>query len=91
MWFQLSVTSHGHGVDIFWNNTRSTSLYQLIIYQIFYLTIHLQVPEIKDLVIDPQLMKPLDHFTGASFLKVTIRSFELSTLHVGVIMLFSSG
>lgn len=27
------------------------------------------VPETKDLVIDPQLMKPLDHFTGASFLK----------------------
>ncbi|KAL9987004.1 hypothetical protein ACROYT_G001238 [Oculina patagonica] len=27
------------------------------------------VPEVKDLVIDPQLMKPLDHFTGASFLK----------------------
>nr|XP_058972438.1 vacuolar protein sorting-associated protein 33B-like isoform X4 [Pocillopora verrucosa] len=27
------------------------------------------VPEMKDLVIDPQLMKPLDHFTGASFLK----------------------
>ncbi|XP_068694332.1 vacuolar protein sorting-associated protein 33B-like isoform X2 [Montipora foliosa] len=27
------------------------------------------VPEMKDLVLDPQLMKPLDHFTGASFLK----------------------
>ncbi|XP_058972435.2 vacuolar protein sorting-associated protein 33B-like isoform X1 [Pocillopora verrucosa] len=27
------------------------------------------VLEMKDLVIDPQLMKPLDHFTGASFLK----------------------
>ncbi|XP_067016760.1 vacuolar protein sorting-associated protein 33B-like isoform X1 [Acropora muricata] len=27
------------------------------------------VPEPKDLVIDPQLMKPLDHFAGASFLK----------------------
>ena len=25
----------------------------------------------KDLVLDPQLMKPLDHFTGASFLKVS--------------------
>ena len=38
--------------------------------------IHLQVPEVKDLVIDPQLMKPLDHFTGASFLKVT-KKFEI--------------
>lgn len=85
LWFQPRVISHGHGVDIFWNNTRSTFL----CYQIFYVTIHLQVPEVKDLVIDPQLMKPLDHFTGASFLKVTIRSFELSTL--GVIVLFSSG
>ena len=35
-----------------------------------YLYFLLQVPEPKDLVIDPQLMKPLDHFTGASFLKV---------------------
>lgn len=35
-----------------------------------YLYFLLQVPETKDLVIDPQLMKPLDHFTGASFLKV---------------------
>jgi len=34
------------------------------------------VPEIKDLVIDPQLMKPLDHFTGASFLKVTTKSLN---------------
>ena len=42
--------------------------------------IHLQVPEVKDLVIDPQLMKPLDHFTGASFLKVT-KKFEWIYYH----------
>ena len=29
-----------------------------------------QVPEKKDLVIDAQLMKPLDHIAGATFLKV---------------------
>ena len=28
-------------------------------------------------MIDPQLMKPLDHFTGASFLKVTSIRFRL--------------
>ena len=37
-----------------------------------------QVPETKDLVIDPQLMKPLDHFTGASFLKVILLKKFLS-------------
>ena len=39
-------------------------------------------------MIDPQLMKPLDHFTGASFLKVTIKSFAL--LAPGAIALYSA-
>ena len=61
-------------LDIFWNSTA----HQLFVSvnNIFILYNHLQVPEIKDLVIDPQLMKPLDHFTGASFLKVITKSLN---------------
>ena len=57
-----------------------TAQHQLLlcvsIFIYLYLIIHLQVPEVKDLVIDPQLMKPFDHFTGASFLKVTTKSLN---------------
>ena len=67
----------------FWSSRRPDSLaitkaafvpnsaYSHVMYYFLLSKIHLQVPEVKDLVIDPQLMKPLDHFTGASFLKVT--------------------
>ena len=59
-----------------------------------YLYFLLQVPEPKDLVIDPQLMKPLDHFTGASFLKVTTACHVVLSLVFnlfGVIVLCVAG
>ena len=44
-----------------------------------------QVPEKKDLVIDPQLMKPLDHIAGATFLKVCYESMTATVEGSGLL------
>ena len=47
------------------------------IYDLVSLLIWLQSPDKKDLVIDPELTKPLDRVAGVAFLKVSL-AFELT-------------